>query len=95
MVYDTLLTSNPSMPGPISQVFDWMTIDHSAVNTGPMSTITFTLRSDLKWHDGTAVTSTTPTTETTAAAGRYCSNCGKPNADGAKFCMSCGTPLAA
>ena len=57
MVYDTLLTSNPSMPGPISQVFDWMTIDHSAVNSGPMSTITFTLRSDLKWHDGTAVTS--------------------------------------
>ena len=44
--------------------------------------------------DGTAVASA-PTTETTATAGRYCSNCGKPNADGAKFCMSCGTPLAA
>jgi sec-independent protein translocase protein TatA len=28
-------------------------------------------------------------------ATKYCSNCGKPNADGAKFCASCGTPLAA
>ena len=34
------------------------------------------------------------TTTTTAAAGKYCSSCGKPNAEGAKFCASCGTPLA-
>jgi sec-independent protein translocase protein TatA len=34
-------------------------------------------------------------TTTTAAAGKYCSSCGKPNADAAKFCASCGTPLAA
>ena len=53
-----------------------------------------TFRDESEKKDGTTVTST-PTTETTAAAGRYCSNCGKPNADGAKFCMSCGTPLAA
>ena len=31
----------------------------------------------------------------TAAPSKYCSSCGKPNADGAKFCASCGTPLAA
>jgi len=55
-----------------------------------------TFREESEKKDGTAVTSAAPTaTETTAAAGRYCSNCGKPNADGAKFCMSCGTPLAA
>jgi sec-independent protein translocase protein TatA len=32
---------------------------------------------------------------TATAAGKFCSSCGKPNADGAKFCASCGTPLAA
>ena len=31
----------------------------------------------------------------TTATGKYCSSCGKPNAEGAKFCASCGTPLAA
>ncbi len=35
------------------------------------------------------------TTATAAAAGRYCSSCGKPNNESAKFCASCGTPLAA
>lgn len=30
-----------------------------------------------------------------AAAGKYCSSCGKANAEGAKFCATCGTPLAA
>lgn len=35
---------------------------------------------------GTAPTSTTS---------KFCSSCGKTNADGAKFCASCGTPLAA
>ena len=35
------------------------------------------------------------TTTTSAAAGKYCSKCGKANAEGAKFCASCGTPLAA
>lgn len=39
--------------------------------------------------------STSATTSTTAAAGKFCSKCGKSNADGAKFCASCGTPLAA
>ena len=34
------------------------------------------------------------TTTTATAAGKYCSSCGKPNAEGAKFCASCGTPLA-
>jgi sec-independent protein translocase protein TatA len=42
-----------------------------------------------------AATGTTTATGTTAAASKYCSSCGKPNADGAKFCASCGTPLAA
>jgi sec-independent protein translocase protein TatA len=28
-------------------------------------------------------------------ASKFCTSCGKPNADGAKFCASCGTPLAA
>lgn len=34
-------------------------------------------------------------TTTSAAGGRYCSQCGTKNNDGAKFCASCGTPLAA
>ena len=39
--------------------------------------------------------SVSASTATTTAASRYCSSCGKANAEGAKFCASCGTPLAA
>lgn len=39
--------------------------------------------------------SASTTTGAPAAGGKFCSSCGKPNADGAKFCASCGSPLAA
>ena len=39
--------------------------------------------------------SVSASTTTTTSAGKYCSSCGKANAEGAKFCASCGTPLAA
>jgi len=32
---------------------------------------------------------------TAAATGKFCTSCGKSNADGAKFCATCGAPLAA
>jgi sec-independent protein translocase protein TatA len=42
----------------------------------------------------------TPTASSAGAAattttGKFCTSCGKSNADGAKFCASCGTPLGA
>ena len=56
-----------------------------------------TFRDESEKKDTEPLASTATGTATTAAAGagRYCSSCGKPNADGAKFCASCGTPLAA
>ena len=39
--------------------------------------------------------SVSASTATTVTAGKFCTSCGKSNADGAKFCASCGTPLAA
>lgn len=48
-------------------------------------------KKDAELAASTAAGSTTPA----AAGGRYCSQCGTKNNDGAKFCASCGTPLAA
>ena len=53
-----------------------------------------TFRDEAQNDDPKSVAAST-TTGTSAAAGKFCSSCGKPNADGAKFCASCGTPLAA
>jgi sec-independent protein translocase protein TatA len=39
--------------------------------------------------------STSASTSTTMTTGKFCTSCGKSNADGAKFCASCGAPLAA
>ena len=52
-----------------------------------------TFREEAQNDDLKSASATTSTT--TAAAGKFCSKCGKANADGAKFCASCGTPLAA
>ena len=52
-----------------------------------------TFRDEAQNDDPKSASATTSTT--TAAAGKFCSSCGKANADGAKFCASCGTPLAA
>jgi sec-independent protein translocase protein TatA len=52
-----------------------------------------TFRDESERKDGASVASTT--TDATGGAGKFCSSCGKPNAEGAKFCASCGTPLAA
>ena len=57
-----------------------------------------TFRDEAEKKDGEPLASTATGTATTAAvsdASKYCSSCGKPNANGAKFCASCGTPLAA
>jgi sec-independent protein translocase protein TatA len=42
-----------------------------------------------------ALVESTTTGAAAPGSSKYCSSCGKPNADGAKFCASCGTPLAA
>jgi sec-independent protein translocase protein TatA len=54
-----------------------------------------TFRDESEKKDPEPLASTPTGTTTTAGAGKYCSSCGKPNADGAKFCATCGTPLAA
>ena len=53
-----------------------------------------TFRDEAEKKDATPVASTAAGTAAPGAT-KYCSSCGKPNADGAKFCASCGTPLAA
>ncbi len=52
-----------------------------------------TFKEETEKKDGEPLASTASGSAT--AAGKYCSSCGTPNADGAKFCASCGTPLAA
>jgi TatA/E family protein of Tat protein translocase len=51
-----------------------------------------TFRDEAEKKDGAPVATATGST---TAAGKFCSNCGKPSNDGAKFCASCGTPLGA
>jgi len=51
-----------------------------------------TFREEAQNDDPKSVSASTPTTMTT---GKFCTSCGKSNADGAKFCASCGAPLAA
>ena len=53
-----------------------------------------TFRDESEKKDAEPLTSTATGTVAPGAS-KYCSSCGKPNADGAKFCASCGTPLAA
>jgi sec-independent protein translocase protein TatA len=53
-----------------------------------------TFRDESEKKDSAPLASTATGT-TAPGASKYCSSCGKPNADGAKFCSSCGTPLAA
>jgi sec-independent protein translocase protein TatA len=53
-----------------------------------------TFRDESEKKDAAPLASTATGTAAPGAT-KYCSNCGKPNADGAKFCASCGTPLAA
>jgi sec-independent protein translocase protein TatA len=53
-----------------------------------------TFRDESEKKDATPVASTATGTAAPGTS-KYCSSCGKPNADGAKFCASCGTPLAA
>jgi sec-independent protein translocase protein TatA len=54
-----------------------------------------TFREESEKKDASPLASTPTGTAATAGASTYCSNCGKPNGEGAKFCASCGTPLAA
>jgi sec-independent protein translocase protein TatA len=54
-----------------------------------------TFRDESEKKDAAPLASTPAGTTATVGASKYCSNCGKPNAEGAKFCASCGTPLAA
>ena len=53
-----------------------------------------TFREEAQNEDVKSVLGST-STSTTVTAGKFCTSCGKSNADGAKFCASCGTPLAA
>lgn len=53
-----------------------------------------TFRDEAERKDATPVASTA-TGSAGAGSGKFCANCGKPNAEGAKFCVHCGTPLAA
>ncbi len=54
-----------------------------------------TFRDESEKKDTEPLASTATGTAAAADASKFCSNCGKPNANGAKFCASCGTPLAA
>jgi sec-independent protein translocase protein TatA len=54
-----------------------------------------TFRDESEKKDAAPLASTPTGTTATMGASKYCSSCGKPNAEGAKFCASCGTPLAA
>ena len=56
-----------------------------------------TFREEAQNDDPKAVSGSTASAATAASvsAGKFCSKCGKSNADGAKFCASCGAPIAA
>ena len=54
-----------------------------------------TFRDESEKKDSEPLASTVTGTAAAPGASKYCSSCGKPNANGAKFCASCGTPLAA
>jgi len=51
-----------------------------------------TFREEAQNDDPKSVSASPAPTMTT---GKFCTSCGKSNADGAKFCASCGAPLAA
>ena len=53
-----------------------------------------TFREEAQNDDPKAVSGST-TTATAVSAGKFCSKCGKSNADGAKFCATCGAPISA
>ena len=51
-----------------------------------------TFREEAQNDDPKSVSASTSATLTT---GKFCTSCGKSNADDAKFCASCGAPLSA
>ncbi len=57
-IYDSLLKVNPLTAGVGQQVIDWMTTKHTSSYdpVAQVTTQTWTLRNDLKWHDGVPVT---------------------------------------
>jgi sec-independent protein translocase protein TatA len=54
-----------------------------------------TFREESEKKDASPLASTPTGTAATAGSTKFCSNCGKPNGEGAKFCASCGRPLGA
>jgi len=54
-----------------------------------------TFRDESEKKDAEPLASTATGGAAAPGASKFCSSCGKPNADGAKFCATCGTPLAA
>jgi ABC-type transport system substrate-binding protein len=64
-VYDSMLAGNPTTGGVGLQLVDWMTTKHTSsfdpnevfAGVTGITTQTWTLRNDLKWHDGVAVDS--------------------------------------
>lgn len=57
-IYDSMLGGNPLVAGAGAQIYDYMTTKHTQSfdpNTG-ITTQVWTLRPDLKWHDGVPVT---------------------------------------
>jgi ABC-type transport system substrate-binding protein len=64
-VYDSMLEINPLTSGVGQQIIDWMTIRHSTSfnpnevlgDTVGVTTQTYVLRNDLRWHDGFPLTS--------------------------------------
>ncbi len=55
-IYDSMLAVNPLTAGVGQQIIDWMTTKHTSSFDGTITTQTWTLRNDLKWHDGQPVT---------------------------------------
>ena len=57
-IYDSMLKVNPLTGGVGSQIIDWMTVKHTSTYDAASQTTTqtWTLRNDLKWHDGVALT---------------------------------------
>jgi sec-independent protein translocase protein TatA len=56
-----------------------------------------TFRDEAEKKDTTPAASTAAGSSagTAGTLGKFCTSCGKSNAEGAKFCVQCGTPLAA
>jgi len=58
-VYDSMLQANPLTTSAGQQNMDWMAVRHSSTYdpTADVTTQTWILRNDLKWHDGVPLTS--------------------------------------